>query len=163
MNDQELTNSLTNLGVYFLARGDTTSELAVSPDSLLVDLARHHHARFRLALIPLFLTRPDFADLVQIAMRQLDKPAQITLSCYYHAAHFLRQKNQNQLTEIFGYQPLLPNLFEANLAFDGVTADENLHQLANQHAVLTNRFINWYGTYEHAFQRLIKTQLFQQN
>jgi hypothetical protein len=33
--------------------------------------------------------------------------------------------------------------------------EENLKLLAQKHQLLTGRLINWYGTYEHAVQRLL--------
>lgn len=153
-----LTTSLERLGVHFIAgQPDLASETAESPVALLRGLARSDESRMRLALIPLFLKRPEYALQVEIALQGLPQKDQHFLRCYYTAAQLLQQKHSQTLTELFGNLAILPSLFEDTLNLDSAnTADGRLHQLAEEQARLTGKPLNWYGTYEHAYKRLVQ-------
>ena len=98
-----LTTTLNQLGVHFIAgRADTHPEIAESPVALLRGLASSDEARLRLALIPLFLKRPEYALHVENALTGLSPTAQHFLRCYYTAAQLLQQKHYQTLTELFG-------------------------------------------------------------
>ncbi len=158
MNEAQLVAELKRHKVHFLANRIDDCGPALSSEMLIANLASHPQARLRLALIPLFLTQPKFSTAVDAALELLDDPHQVTLACYYTAALLLQQKYHDKLVDVFGVQPILPDLFEDRFHLEGETADELLHQLAKQHAEQTDRFVNWYGTYHHAFQRLMKAQ-----
>lgn len=158
LNEAQLTAELKRYGVYFLANRTSDYGQRLTPEKLITTLASHSQARLRLALIPLFLTQPTFSTSVEVVKNLLDDPSQVTLACYYTAARLLQQKYHPTLADTFGGQPPLPDLFKDLFHLEGDTADDRLHQLAEQQAKRTNRFINWYGTYHHAFQSFIKAQ-----
>ncbi len=153
-----LTTTLDRLGVHFIAgQVDTHPEIAESPVALLRGLASSDEARLRLALIPLFLKRPDYALHVENALIGLSPTAQHFLRCYYTAAQLLQQKNYQTLTELFGNLAILPSLFEETLNLDSTDSpNTRLQQLAKKQARLIGRPLNWYGTYEHAYTRLVQ-------
>ena len=151
-------DSLHTLGVKFLAgQRDGQLESITSPEELLCALASSDEARIRLALIPLLLRYPGYAKYVQEALKRLSSPQQCFLRCYYTAAQLLQQKYQSQLNELFGKKSSLPALFEHNLDLDMSTPpDMCLQQLGKKQAQLSGKTINWYGTYEHAYMRLVR-------
>ncbi|MAT99342.1 MAG: hypothetical protein CL608_19560 [Anaerolineaceae bacterium] len=153
-----LTTSLDRLGVHFLAgQPDTHHEIAESPVALLRGLASSDEARLRLALIPLFLKRPEYALHVENALIGLSPTAQHFLRCYYTAAQLLQQKQHQTLTELFGNLAILPSLFEDSLNLvSAESPDVRLQRLAREQARLIGRPLNWYGTYEHAYNRLVQ-------
>jgi hypothetical protein len=153
-----LTATLDQLGVYFIAgQVDTHPEIAESPVALLRGLASSNEARLRLALIPLFLKRPEYALHVENALTGLSRTAQHFLRCYYTAAQLLQQKHYQTLSELFGNLAILPSLFEEALNLDSTESpDMCLQQLAREQARLMGRPLNWYGTYEHAHTRLVQ-------
>ena len=109
-----LAATLDQLGVYFIAgEPDALPETAESPLALLRGLASSNEARLRLALIPLFLKRPEYALHVEEALPILSPTAQHFLRCYYTAAQLLQQKYIQTLTQLFGNLPILPSLFES--------------------------------------------------
>ncbi len=55
-----MAGALHNLGVHFVLGGQG-KPTELSPASFILALAQSTEARLRLALIPLFLKRPDFA------------------------------------------------------------------------------------------------------
>lgn len=153
-----LTTTLDQLGVHFIAgRVDTHPEIAESPVALLRGLASSEEARLRLALIPLFLKRPEYAAYVKNSLFGLSPTAQHFLRCYYTAAQLLQQKHYQTLTELFGNLAVLPSFFEDSLNLDSTeSSDMRLRQLASEQAQLIDKPLNWYGTYEHAYTRLVQ-------
>ncbi|MBK8903939.1 MAG: hypothetical protein IPM53_22345 [Anaerolineaceae bacterium] len=153
-----LTKTLDQLGVHFIAgKPDTHPETAESPVALLRGLASSDEARLRLALIPLFLKRPEYAAHVENALTGLSPTAQHFLRCYYTAAQLLQQKHYQTLTELFGNLAILPSLFEETLNLDSTESPGmRLQQLAKEQARLIGKPLNWYGTYEHAYTRLVQ-------
>ena len=153
-----LATTLERLGVHFIAgKPDSDSEAAESPVALLRGLASSDESRMRLALIPLFLRRPEYALHVEAALSGLPHQAQHFLHCYYTAAQLLQQKYYQTLVELFGNLAILPALFEdaLNLAVAG-SPDGRLQQLGQVQAHLTGKPLNWQGTYEHAYTRLVQ-------
>jgi len=56
----------------------------------------------------------------------------------------------------FKFESTLPLLFEKQLDFViGNNPDENLRKLNQNQQLISGRLINWYGTYEHAIDRLL--------
>jgi hypothetical protein len=153
-----LTMTLDHLGVHFIAgEVDTHPEIAESPVALLRGLASSEEARLRLALIPLFLKRPEYAAYVKNALFGLSPTAQHFLRCYYTAAQLLQQKHYQTLTELFGNLTILPPLFEDSLNLDSTESpDVRLQQLGREQARLTGCPLNWYGAYELAYKRLVQ-------
>ena len=93
LSPNQLTDELNRLDVYFL-QGETVQVATgpMPPASLVMQLATSDEARLRLALIPLLLRHPEFADDVDWVVSQIPAAAQLGLQCYYMAAHLLQQK-----------------------------------------------------------------------
>jgi hypothetical protein len=126
----------------------------VGPVTLLAALAASDEARFRLALIPLLLRHPVWADYAEAARQQLPMTSQIGFKCYYTAAWLLQQKYQSRLVSFTDCWVLLPDLYSNALRLlPFANPDAGLYQLAERHSILSRRSINWFGTYEHAAQR----------
>ena len=155
--NEALAATLDQLGVRFISSEmDIPTEELLSPEDLLCGLARSNEARMRLALIPLFLRHSHYALQVSESLNRLPPTQQNILRCYYTAAHLLQQKYFSQINDLFETSQALPDLFERTLGLDKTkSADERLKQLAKQQAKLSGRPINWYGTYEHAYDRLV--------
>lgn len=153
-----LATTLDQLGVHFIVgHSEAQPEIAESPVALLRGLASNDEARLRLALIPLFLKRPEYAAHVENALPGLSPTAQHFLCCYYTAAQLLQQKHYQTLTELFGNLAILPSLFEETLNLDSTKSpDARLQQLGREQAGLIGKPLNWYGTYEHAYMRLVQ-------
>ncbi|MCX6048717.1 MAG: hypothetical protein NT075_26745 [Chloroflexi bacterium] len=118
-----------------------------------------HEARLRLALIPLLLQYPAFAVYTRSVAEQLPQPAQLVLKCYYTAAQLLQQKYLIRLEALFGQSTPLPDLFTAELGLPTWQNPEaGLQALAERQRNLSERAINWLGTYEHGAQRLLTHQ-----
>jgi hypothetical protein len=149
-----LATTLERLGVHFIAgQSDLASEIAESPVALLRGLASSDESRMRLALIPLFLRRPECALHVEAALSGLPHQAQHFLRCYYTAAQLLQQKYYQTLVELFGNLAILPALFKdaLNWAVTG-SPDGRLQQLGQVQAHLTGKPLN----YKHAYTRLVQ-------
>ncbi|MEZ0396957.1 MAG: hypothetical protein ABWK53_11090 [Anaerolineales bacterium] len=113
---------------------------------LLTALAQSGEARLRLALIPLFLEHPEFAEYAQDAADRLEFPARLTLQCYYMAAFCLQR-----ILATSGR--LLPDLFSGALNLHlGGDPEENLRALTERQRELSGAAVNWLGTYQHAAQ-----------
>jgi hypothetical protein len=149
-----LVAALEALGVYFLRGADASAPTKhIAPNRLLAGLAASDEARVRLALIPLLLHRPDFAAYAN-ADAALDPEAQVVLMCYYTAALYLQRKYRLRLEKLMGCYDPLPDLFSKALGLRPCTnPDDGLQALAQRHAILSGKPINWLGTYEHAAQR----------
>ena len=153
-----LAATLDQLGVHFIAgQADTQTKTAESPLALLCGLASSSEARLRLALIPLFLKHPEYALHVEEALPGLGPTAQLFLRCYYTAAQLLQQKHFQTLIELFGELTTLPPLFEITFKLDTTESpDMRLQQLGRKQAKLSGLPLNWYGTYKHAYYRLVQ-------
>lgn len=124
---------------------------------VIAALASNDEARLRLALIPLLLRHPSFAQYVKTAAVQLSGDALFVLRCYYTAAFFLQQTYWPRLEALFGSLTPLPDLFSADLRLPtGYTPEAGLQALAARHRALSGQSINWLGTYEHGAQRLLR-------
>ena len=159
-SNSQLASALNRLGIEFLLLDlIQDEEMQVSPEELITGLSCSSEARLRLALIPLFLQHSRLASLMPTVIKKLPRNAQVTLQCYYCAAFYLQQKYARRLENLFGEQDALPPLFleQIGLSLDGDT-DANLRALAREQQIISGRLINWYGTYEHAAQRLLVHQ-----
>ena len=159
--DHMLAATLEQLDVHFVvAPTNGQANTPISPEILLSGLATSEEARMRLALIPLFLRHPHYAAYVKEALKRLTPAQQTVLCCYYTAAQLLQQQHHDQLTTLFGSCDPLPALFEDALRLYNLpnpeSIDERLHRLAARQSELSGRSLNWYGTYEHAYTRLVR-------
>lgn len=169
LSPNQLTDELNRLDVYFL-QGETVQVATgpMPPATLVVQLATSNEARLRLALIPLLLRYPQFADDIRWVVTQVPPDEQLVIKCYYTAAHLLQQKYQPRLEALFGASARLPDLFSIELELPNFsTPEQGLQMLAERHRILSGRAINWLGTYEHGVQRLLthyeRRQLWQQS
>lgn len=143
-------------------------DLPADLTDIVVALAGSAEARLRLALIPLFLRHPAFAQHAQTAAAQLSGDPLLLLRCYSTAAYFLQQKYETRLLALFDKQTPLPDLFSTALALPPAqTLASGLQTLAARHRALSGRAVNWLGTYEHGAQRFLqyceKRQRWQQS
>lgn len=153
----ELVAALNALDVPFL-NGGTKSNRTVSPAQLIAGLAIQRNARMRLALIPLLLSRPDFAPAdVLKANSYLSGIEASTLRLFYTAAMLLQETYQSKLDKLLGQKQALPNLFGEMLAITRIGSTETrLRELGERHKALSGVRANWVGTYHHGAKRLIK-------
>lgn len=158
LTNAELAAELAYLGISFV-ESSSEDKLPLSPDRdlLLAALASSNEARLRMALIPLFLARPEFARSVLDVVGTLSKEAQITLMCYYTAAMILQRKYSQSLTDLGLVQHELPDLFGRTIGLPQTgETDDLLKALGERQAVLSGRPINWFGTYEHVALRFVQ-------
>jgi hypothetical protein len=151
----ELAQSLQALGLSFVrsAPAAAAASSPPSPASLISALAQSPEARLRLALIPLFLSYPAWADLLPALAHDLPPAPRLTLQSYYTAAVWLQQENRPLLEQHLGAQPSLPDHFSSHLEIEKTTLPgENLTRLARRQRILSAAPVNWLGTYRHAFQ-----------
>ena len=150
-HDETLVAELHRLGVRHLIR--LRPEVAcprLSPVELLVGLASHPQARFRAALILLFLRRPSLSRVVRAALAVLDEAGANTLRLYYQAAAYLRPELETALRQYSDDLAPLPDLFSGDwgLSVPGTVPPETaLAALGELHARLSGRAYNWCGSY----------------
>lgn len=158
ITDDLLVSELLARDVRFLMGKQLGAKPTLEPEHLIASLAQSRDARVRMALIPLFLRRPEFSVEVLHADKALSTQSdQAYLRFYYTAAVLLQNKYWESLVNILGTQSRLPDLFSRELGISlAPDPDEALRQLAKHHQVLSGRFINWLETYEHGAKRLIQ-------
>ena len=153
----ELASTLHALGVEFVISGkDSSSPLRNDPSRLIAALAESQELRLRLSLIPLFLNHPEFARHV---------PERSTNDTSHSASNsqklllrscVAQQKYQKRLSLLISKSHKLPDLFSGDLDIPvQKDPDVNLRALALRHQVLSGKYINWLGTYEHGAQRMM--------
>lgn len=149
--DEALVAELHRLGVRHLVRLRPNRLLpGFSPDKLLVGLATHPQARFRNALILLFLRRPDMSRFVLSAIEQLDHVSAVTLRLYYQAAIYLWPELEVELHLFNEEVQCLPDLFSAELRVPlpgSVPVDVALTTLGELHRRLSGHAYNWAESY----------------
>jgi len=158
LTNTELAAELAHLGIAFV-ESFNADRLSIPPERelFLAALASSSEARLRMALIPLFLARPEFIRSVPDVINILLKQARITLVCYYTAAMLLQKKYAQPLADLTINQEAMPDLFSRDLGLPQAgDADVLLKALGERHAILSGRPINWYGTYEQAITRFIR-------
>lgn len=124
----------------------------------MAGLVQQPEARLRMALIPLLLAYPEYAQDAFKALGRLDSSAAMTFKFYYTAAVFLQQLYRTHLDKLQGITTSLPDLFSAELGLivaKDATPQNHLNALGRRHQVLSGRKINWSGTYLHAADRFI--------
>ena len=156
--DDHLVADLARLGVLFLrTRATREATPPLAPATLLAGLAASADARVRLALIPLLLARPDYADFLPDALSRLSAAAQVVLRCYATAAVVLQAHHAMRLHALFGAQPRLHDWFSAELDAPLIgSPDEQLARLAARQRQLSGRSLNWVGTYRHGAESFLR-------
>lgn len=153
-----LAAELGRLGIAFVTFStDDRPSPPPAPDTLLASLAMSGEARLRMALIPLFLARPDYASSADEAAGALSGRARVTLVCYYTAAMLLQRKHTRRLIQLGIDHAPLPDLFGRELGLPPTDdADSSLARLAKRHAELSGQSLNWAGTYEQTAKRYMQ-------
>jgi hypothetical protein len=153
--DDALCAELWRLGVHFLncANDDPRS---LAPLDLLCGLAQSQNARVQLAIIPLLLARPEYAEALPRCAAALSGQARVRLVCYAHAAAVLQREHAERLTQLRRLPQWLPSPFaaELGLAVSGSQEDQ-LRALAQRQGALGGEDINWLATYEQAAARML--------
>jgi len=156
MDENQLINQLNALGIQFISSDRISSLTDLQPDKLIHDLACSQEARLRLALIALFIQKPEYAQYVNDVHQTLPHETAMILKYYYSAAVCLQQKYKHRLDQLFGEAVNLPPIFFNQLGLDiNNDPQRNLNLLAAHQRKSTGRSINWLGTYEHAAERLL--------
>lgn len=153
-----LAAELDRLGIaWVVASVDDRPEPPLEPIELIVGLSSSDEARLRMALIPLFLARSEYADLAGETAATLSGQPRITLICYYTAAKLLQRKHVDRLEKLGLESPILRDWFSRELDLpDAGDPDTLLIHLAKRHAELSGRQLNWYGTYDQAARRFMQ-------
>lgn len=153
----ELVGAMDAHGVPFLTGGiQSPRALAIAPAELVLGLARDEDARVQLALIPLLLVHPEYAEVIPEIADRLEGNTRQTLLFYYTAAYWLQRKFQAVLDDLLGKTPLLPDLFGKLLGIFETAPDAALTILGEIHRTFDDEPVNWRGTYEHAARRLLR-------
>lgn len=149
--DETLVAHLHRLGVTHLARlapADVATDL--EPADLLAALASHPQARFRSALVLLFLRQPEFAAAAPMALQRCSPEAAMTLRLFYQAAAYLQPTLAADLRRVAVAARPLPDLFSRDLALpapgERPVADA-LALLGQRHEALSGVRCDWVGTY----------------
>lgn len=155
--DEVLVGELNALGVHFLSGGDGRQQAKLPPTALLIGLSASNDTRLQLALIPLLLVQPTYAQDANLAAQQLQGHTYTLFCCYYTAAVYLQRRETAALQAVQLQTDPLPNLFAATLGLSAqADYDHALRTLAIHQQQLLQDATNWLGAYEHAFQRLLR-------
>jgi hypothetical protein len=157
--EEELVAELELLGIRYLSRQSSYQASQVrSPERLLADLVRQPHARVRAAVIVLLLSRPEYAEAVPAALRQLSSQDRLTLQSLYTAAVLLQREYVDRLRPLVGDRwRWLPDLLSDELGLPAVGAPrEKLRLLDLEMRYRTGAMVNWMGTYEAVVKKFIR-------
>lgn len=159
IEEEQLVAELATLGIHYLSRNiDVGPVPPHAAHQLIADLILQPSSRVRTALIALLDLHPEYDQDVPAALASLQADNQITLKCLYTAAVILQRKYWQELqsTSSGGYS-ILSDWFGAELGVaPSATPDEQLRGLSARHQKLTERYINWAGTYENVLHHLLK-------
>lgn len=163
LKDEALVGELNALGVHFLSGGDGRQQAKLPPTALLAGLAVSDDTRVQLALIPLLLVQPIYAQEAHLAAQQLQGRAHILFCCYYTASVYLQRRETAALQAVQLRTDPLPNFFAATLGLSAqVDCNQALRTLAVRQQQLLQDATNWLGAYEHALQRLLRRRRLEQ-
>ncbi len=152
-----LSAELTKLGLHFVI-GEVEPRIPtnLAPEELIAGLVQQSDARLRLALIALFLYRPDFETAVSPALASLPETEQMQLKIYYTASVQLQRIHQDQLQQLVPLWHSLPDYFSDMLGLhESNEPIVQLKKLGRYHHKISGIAANWSGTYQHAANRLI--------
>lgn len=151
-----LIAELNAIGLHFLVGGTTQQPPNLMPADLISELTRQNDARFRTALIALFLFRPDYSAALPGSMSQLGAAHKVNLMLFYTAAVLLQKIHMDGLKSLLPHCKGLPDIYskELDITLSG-DPKERLRVLSKKHREISGRAINWLGTYQHAARRLL--------
>src|SRR5205085_1316186 len=116
VSGDQLVAELERLGLRYLSRGRLPEPNApLAPEALISGLAASPEARLQVALVPLFLWRPDYAESTLNAANRLAGPALVMLQGCYTAAVALQPRYARRLTALGRPAAFLPDIFAAAL------------------------------------------------
>ncbi len=131
-NREALVAALRERGVRYLAPSDARAgERPIPPEELIACLARNEDTRLRLALVPLFILNPHWADLLPAI--ELPSESQAVLRKHYTAAACLQRMWSIRLGFYLNEVTLLPDLFSEQLGLPSIDIMDGklcLHALA---------------------------------
>ena len=161
--DDGLVSELSALGVHFISGGEERQQSWLPRATLLAGLAASSDARVQLALIPLLLVQPTYAQEALVVAEQLQGHMHILFCCYYTAAVYLQRREMAALQAVHLPTDPLPNLFATTLDLS-VQDDcsQALYMLAVRQQQLFQDATNWLGAYEHALERLLRRRRLEQ-
>jgi hypothetical protein len=154
----QLIGEMNRLGVNFVV-GDRilTTFKSLSAIELMAGLAAHKDARIRLALIPVLLQLPEFAEEAPESLVLLEDDQKIIFKLYYTAAYLLQLSYKYELQVLIDNYQDIQDFFSKDLNVSRAgTVQDRLWILAKRHKEITKMSINWYGTYHHAAKRVLK-------
>lgn len=153
-----LVAELERLGLRYLSRGAVPEPVApLAHEVLIAGLASSPEARLQVALVPLFLWRPEYAAAALNVADQLCGQARVMLQCCYSAAAALQPRYVRRLKELGCLNAPLPDIFAAALDLPPmVDPASRLAAVAARHAQMSGEAINWLGTYEHAAKTFMR-------
>ena len=113
---ETLVAELRQLGVTYLAPSDAVaSTMLPSNDALLAAILDQSDFRLKLALIPLLIRHPDWAQTVQSLVDRLDASLALELQTLYTAAVYLQRLWKTRLGFYLTQPTLLPDLYSQTL------------------------------------------------
>jgi hypothetical protein len=111
-----LIAELRERGVTYLSPGDAVAtEPLASDGDLIIALLEQPDSRLHLALVPLFIRRPDLAQIVPGLVSQLSAESALTLQTLYMAAVYLQRLWRTRLSYYLPDLTLLPDLYAGHL------------------------------------------------
>ncbi len=156
--EEQVVAELARLGVSYLSRM-TKHDIpwTYSPDELLRRVVCQPSSRVRVALISLFLARPEYSRYAIKALVGLNPEESLRFRAFYTAAVILQVKYARDLEAIHrGHRHKLPDLFSNDLGLAIDSSHDRLEELGHIHARLSGVDFNWAGTYENAAYLLLK-------
>ena len=113
---ETLVGALREHGICYLVPGDAASHPGLnSPETLLAALSQQPDARLQLAIVPLLLRNPGFADHVPLLVARLDAPQALDLQTLYMAAVYMQRHWKSRLGLYLDDMILLPDLFSRQM------------------------------------------------
>jgi len=131
LQDEErdcIVDALVEHGVTYLAGGRGLPS-AISDAELIRTLVESDDARLRLAIIPLFLSRPDLNASVPAIIKQLSPERALDLKQRYMAAVCLQRFWRTRLNQTIGQNALLPDLYSGELGLPSLNVQHGKHTL----------------------------------
>lgn len=152
-----LTAELTALGLYFVVgEAEPSLPTRLTPAEFIAGLVQQSDARLRMALIALFLYRPDLETAVSPALAKLSANMQTQLKIYYPASVLLQRIHESRLKQLAPLWQRLPDYFSDSFGLNETDPPIlRLQGLSRQHREISGIVANWFGTYQHAANRLL--------
>ncbi|MCE7984190.1 MAG: hypothetical protein DYG89_23695 [Caldilinea sp. CFX5] len=113
---ETLVATLRQQVIRYLAPSDALLlDPAPDDEALLLALVSQPDSRLQLALVPLFIRRPELAPIVEQLVNQLDSGLALDLKTYYMASVYLQRLWRMRLGFYIDNTRLLPDLFSAQM------------------------------------------------